>query len=86
MGFIKAIYPRVTWKTHMTDAGKGLSIRNARDPENGLQSSFSSEAVFQTRKLCPSKRAQTALKDAAAQAEWELNRPIGENAKITLTC
>lgn len=56
----------------MTDEEAGLSIRNARDPENGLQSSFSSEAVFQNSKALPFQESPDCSCDAAAQQEWEL--------------
>lgn len=53
----------------MTDEEARLGIRNARDPENGLQSSFSSEAVFQNSKVLPFQESPDCSCDVAVQQE-----------------
>ena len=56
----------------MTDEEAGPRIRNARDPENGLQSSFSSEAVFQNSKALPFQESPGCSCDVAVQQEQKL--------------
>ena len=53
----------------MTDEEARLCIWNAQDPENGLQSSFSSEAVFQNSKALPFQESPDCSCDVAMQQE-----------------
>ena len=53
----------------MTDEEARLCIWNAQDPENGLQSSFSSEAVFQNSKALPFQESPDCSRDVAMQQE-----------------